>query len=74
MGDQGQPVEALQSMLAMYGYDIAINGEFNERTKVVMSAFQRHFRPKQIDGVADISTIETLHRLISMNLRETVTS
>lgn len=74
MGDQGQPVEALQSMLAMYGYDITINGEFNERTKVVLSAFQRHFRPIQIDGVADISTIETLHRLISTNLRETVTS
>ncbi len=74
MGDRGQPVEALQSMLAMYGYDILINGEFNEQTKVVLSAFQRHFRPNQIDGVADISTIETLHRLISANLREDVTS
>lgn len=74
MGDRGQPVEALQSMLAMYGYDIMINGEFNEQTKIVLSAFQRHFRPIQIDGVADISTIETLHKLISTNLRETVTS
>lgn len=74
MGDRGQPVEALQSMLAMYGYEITINGEFNEQTKIVLSAFQRHFRPNQIDGVADISTIETLHKLISMNLREPVTS
>lgn len=74
MGDRGQPVEALQSMLAMYGYDILINGEFDERTKVVLSAFQRHFRPNQIDGVADISTIETLHKLISTNLRENLTS
>lgn len=72
MGDHGQPVEALQSMLAMYGYDIVINGSFNEQTKIVVSAFQRHFRPQVIDGVADISTIETLHRLISMNLREEV--
>lgn len=74
MGDRGQPVEALQSMLAMYGYEIAINGEFNEQTKTVLSAFQRHFRPNQIDGVADISTIETLHKLISTNLREPLTS
>ncbi|WOC16987.1 hypothetical protein MP213Fo_24870 [Pseudochrobactrum sp. MP213Fo] len=74
MGDSGQPVEALQSMLAMYGYDITIDGVFNEHTKVVLCAFQRHFRPNQIDGVADISTIETLHRLISTNLREAVTS
>lgn len=74
MGDHGQPIEALQSMLAMYGYEIAITGEFNEETKVVLSAFQRHFRPNQIDGVADISTIETLHRLISTNLREDVTA
>ncbi len=74
MGDHGQPVEALQSMLAMYGYDIDINGMFDERTKIVISAFQRHFRPNQIDGVADISTIETLHRLIATNLREEVTS
>lgn len=74
MGDHGQPVEALQSMLAMYGYDIAINGVFNEQTKIVLSAFQRHFRPIQIDGVADISTIETLHKLISINLREDVTN
>lgn len=74
MGDRGQPVEALQSMLAMYGYDIMINGEFNEQTKVVLSAFQRHFRQNQIDGVADTSTIETLHRLISTILRESVTS
>jgi N-acetylmuramoyl-L-alanine amidase len=51
-----------------------INGEFNEQTKVVLSAFQRHFRQNQIDGVADTSTIETLHRLISTILRESVTS
>jgi len=25
--------------------------------------FQRHFRPAQVDGVADVSTIETLRAL-----------
>ena len=63
-GDQGQPVEALQSMLALYGYGIEVNGEFDENTKIVVDAFQRHFRQERVDGVADISTIETLHLLL----------
>ena len=63
-GDSGQPVEALQSMLALYGYKIPINADFDEATEKAVNAFQRHFRPAQIDGVADASTIETLHRLL----------
>jgi len=64
-GDSGQPVEALQSMLAMYGYNAAITGVFDENTAAVIAAFQRHFRPARVDGVADASTIETLHRLLT---------
>lgn len=64
-GDAGQPVEALQSMLSFYGYGLEINGLFDEATRVVVEAFQRHFRPERVDGVADRSTVETLHRLLS---------
>ena len=63
-GDSGQPVEALQSMLALYGYQVPINGAFDLETEKAVNAFQRHFRPERIDGVADASTIETLHRLL----------
>lgn len=63
-GDSGQPVEALQSMLALYGYRLEITGTFDGRTRQVVTAFQRHFRPAQVDGVADQSTIETLHALL----------
>jgi N-acetylmuramoyl-L-alanine amidase len=63
-GDSGQPVEALQSMLALYGYRIGIDGAYDAATETVVAAFQRHFRPARIDGVADASTIETLHRLL----------
>ena len=63
-GDQGQPVEALQSMLATYGYGIEITGEFDVATEQVVGAFQRHFRPAKVDGVADASTVATLHRLL----------
>ncbi|TKT80160.1 N-acetylmuramoyl-L-alanine amidase [Aquamicrobium sp. LC103] len=65
MGDGGEPVEALQSMLGLYGYGIEINGLFDDATHRAVEAFQRHFRPERIDGVADQSTIETLHRLLS---------
>lgn len=64
-GDQGQPVEALQSMLALYGYGLEISGAFDARTRSVVAAFQRHFRPGQVDGVADQSTVETLHGLLT---------
>ena len=64
-GDRGMPVEALQAMLAMYGYQTRITGLFDEDTEKVVAAFQRHFRPERVDGVADASTITTLKDLIA---------
>lgn len=64
-GDRGEPVEAFQSMLSLYGYGLEISGVFDEETRLAVEAFQRHFRPARVDGVADRSTIETLHRLLS---------
>jgi N-acetylmuramoyl-L-alanine amidase len=64
-GDRGMPVEALQAMLAMYGYTVRISGLFDEDTEKVVAAFQRHFRPERVDGVADASTITTLRNLIA---------
>ncbi len=62
-GDAGQPVEALQSMLALYGYGVEISGNFDQTTEDCVAAFQRHFRRERVDGVADFSTIDTLHAL-----------
>lgn len=64
-GDRGQPVEALQAMLALYGYDQPVTGTFDGRTRAVVAAFQRHFRPARVDGVADAATITTLRDLIA---------
>lgn len=63
-GDAGPPVEALQAMLALYGYNTPVSGEFCDRTHGDVEAFQRHFRPARVDGIADFSTIDTLHRLL----------
>ncbi|MEM8749108.1 MAG: N-acetylmuramoyl-L-alanine amidase [Pseudomonadota bacterium] len=71
-GDEGQAVEAWQSMLAMYGYNLDIDGVFDERTQAVTEAFQRHFRQALVDGVADFSTIDTLHRLSASRPQSTV--
>lgn len=64
MGDSGQPVEALQSMLSLYGYGTEINGQFSAAMAGDVEAFQRHFRQERVDGIADFSTIDTLHRLL----------
>jgi N-acetylmuramoyl-L-alanine amidase len=63
-GDAGPPVEALQAMLALYGYNTPVSGQFCDRTHGDVEAFQRHFRPERVDGIADFSTIDTLHRLL----------
>ncbi len=68
-GESGRPIEALQSLLALYGYQVDIDGRFDEATAAAVRAFQRHFRPSRVDGIADVSTIETLHRLLG-SLRE----
>ncbi|MER9326152.1 N-acetylmuramoyl-L-alanine amidase [Mesorhizobium sp. M0152] len=64
-GDQGAEVEALQSMLALYGYGVEISGVFDRQTQIVVEAFQRHFRPRLVDGQADGSTLRTLQRLLA---------
>ena len=57
-------MSALQALLARYGYGIAPSGVFDEGTAAVVAAFQRHFRPARVDGIADESTLATLQALI----------
>lgn len=64
-GARGEEVEALQSMLALFGYGVEISGVFDATTGAVVEAFQRHFRQERVDGVADPSTLDTLHRIIA---------
>lgn len=63
-GDGGAPVAALQQMLAMLGFSVPQTGRFDEDTEAVVRAFQRHWRPERVDGVADYSTITTLRDLL----------
>jgi N-acetylmuramoyl-L-alanine amidase len=55
----------LQAALAGYGYRLPLSGHYDMPSRDVVTAFQRHFRPQQVDGLADPSTIDTLQRLIA---------
>jgi len=63
-GDSGDAVAGLQKDLAEYGYGVPNSGNFDELTKAVVIAFQRHFRPGRVDGIADASTRDTLRALL----------
>jgi N-acetylmuramoyl-L-alanine amidase len=62
--DKGPEVEKLQKQLARFGYDLKITGRYDDDTRSVVTAFQRHYRPARVDGLADPSTVETLRRLL----------
>ncbi|MGA8612639.1 MAG: N-acetylmuramoyl-L-alanine amidase [Xanthobacteraceae bacterium] len=64
-GDRGNEVVALQTSLQEYGYGIAANGIFDNATREVVTAFQRHFRPQRVDGICDGSTRKTLQDLLA---------
>ena len=63
-GDQGAAVAALQRMLARYGYGLEKTGVYDDATRIVVQEFQRHFRRSRVDGLADLSSCETLRRLL----------
>lgn len=63
-GSHGEAVSELQSELARYGYGVERSGVYDAATETVVSAFQRHFRPARVDGLADRSTRGTLEKLL----------
>ena len=62
-GDRGCAVVRLQEHLAGFGYAVAPDGFYGAVTSAVVTAFQRHFRPARVDGLADG---ETMARLVAL--------
>lgn len=62
-GETGAGVFALQAGLTRLGYDSAPSGAYDAHTTAVVRAFQRHWRPEKVDGIADG---ETRARLIAL--------
>jgi N-acetylmuramoyl-L-alanine amidase len=63
-GDRGEGVLRLQRSLKAYGYGVSDNGSYDDLTRDVVTAFQRHFRQARVDGIADPSTQLTLRALV----------
>jgi N-acetylmuramoyl-L-alanine amidase len=63
-GSSGDDVIAMQEKLSAYGYNVPRTGQYDGPTTDVVTAFQRHFRPELVDGVADHSTLVTLQALL----------
>ena len=65
LGTISDDVQHLQLALAKYGYGVPVTGKYDGPTMEVVTAFKRHFRPARVDGVADHSTLITLHALLT---------
>ena len=62
-----QPLDSiatLQEKLKRYGYELNVNGQYDELTQKVVSAFQMHFRASQHNGKWDIETQAILGALL----------
>ena len=66
-GHEGAEVQALQSKLINLGYGLVASGVHDEDTSLILLAFQRHFRPQRIDGLADASTLQLLEKLLAIH-------
>jgi N-acetylmuramoyl-L-alanine amidase len=69
-GDHGDAVTELQRKLADFGYGLAPTGRYDTTTDEAVAAFQRHYRPTRVDGIADASTLQTLQKLVTMKQTE----
>jgi N-acetylmuramoyl-L-alanine amidase len=63
--DTGTPVSELQRAFGEYGYGIDVTGRYDVATTEVVTAFQRHFRQSQVDGIADAATQHILRKLVA---------
>lgn len=61
LGDVNPAVKDLQRRLADIGYGLKQSGTYDGETTTTVAAFQRRHRPERIDGIADQSTLATIH-------------
>ena len=72
-GDEGLGVIVLRSGLHRLGYGLKPGGDYDDETRLTVTAFQRHWRPSNIDGAADGETRARLVGLLQLASAESVT-
>ena len=73
LGDEGLGVIVLRSGLHRLGYGVKPGGEYDDETRLTIEAFQRHWRPDRIDGIADGETRARLVGLLQLASAGSVT-
>ena len=64
-GDAGPAVADIRRALLAFGYDVAADGAFDEPLEHVVTAFQRHFRPRRVDGAVDPETAQRIFQVLA---------
>ncbi|HEX9391085.1 MAG TPA: N-acetylmuramoyl-L-alanine amidase [Usitatibacteraceae bacterium] len=59
-------VDWFQQRLARFGFAVPLNGQLDEATRNVLSAFQMKYRPARFDGVPDAETAAILEALVDL--------
>ena len=72
-GDDGLGVIVLRAGLHRLGYGLKPGGDYDDETRLTVEAFQRHWRPERVDGVADGETRARLVGLLQLASVESVT-
>jgi len=72
-GEDGIGVIVLRSALHRLGYGLKPGGDYDEETRLTVEAFQRHWRPEKVDGIADGETRARLVGLLQLASAESAT-
>jgi len=73
VGDEGLGVHVLQAGLHRLGYEPLPDGKYTDVTRITVEAFQRHWRPARVDGIADGETRATLMGVLQLATVESMT-
>ncbi|GAA0647588.1 N-acetylmuramoyl-L-alanine amidase [Brevundimonas lenta] len=73
VGDEGLGVIVLRAGLHRLGYGLKPGGDYDDETRLTVEAFQRHWRPAKVDGVADGETRATLMGVLQLATAESAT-
>ena len=73
IGDEGLGVHVLQAGLHRLGYEPLPDGKYTDETRIIVEAFQRHWRPSKVDGIADGETRATLMGVLQLATADSVT-
>ena len=68
-GSGPETIKRLQRDLACFGYEMEATGRYDRVTRLTVTAFQRHWRPANIDGIADGETRAILGDLLDQMAR-----